>query len=521
MGEHRVTDDIWNKIKQNCKPQWITAFAACFVIGLLTYGFFMANRFLTYDSLWNIHWNQDMITSGRQFLTYACSISSDYDLPWLNGVLAIFYLAVTSVLLVEIFEIRGHIAAALAAGLLVTFPSVTSTFCYSYTVDGYMLAVLLITLAFYLTQRQKRGFLPGAVLVGISLGIYQAYLSYLMILCILTLLLLILKEQNVKALAIRIGKYAVMGAGGYAFYLISLKLMLAVKGVSLSGYQGVDQLNSFSFSELPAGLQSAWKSFEQFARYENVLTTTSAMTFAFVALALLGVGMYAYLFLREKTRKRWLMVISAVVLVIAIPFCATVINVISPQTHHHLLMRNAWSLFFIFVVVLMERCAGYATSREQKVKGALSLAVMLCSALLILEFGKMANIAGFNMQERYEKNYGLALRIVEQLEETPGYEHGMKVAILGGEPDESIFPSTDITGEDLVGYFGVAGDYSLNSTEKFATFMSHFLNVTITTIEYEEELELAGSPEFQEMEKFPYEGCIRRIGDVWVVKLNG
>ena len=141
--------------------------------------------------------------------------------------------------------------------------------------------------------------------------------------------------------------------------------------------------------------------------------------------------------------------------------------------------------------------------------------------ILIFEFSKMAHVVGFNMQERYEKNYALTLRIVERLEMTEGYSHGMKVAILGGEPDETLYPTTDITENDLVGYFGVNGDYSLNSTEKFAAFMSHFMNVTIQTIDYAEEIDLTLTPEFQKMEKFPDSECIKQIGDVWVVKLNG
>ena len=82
--------DKW--IKQ-MKSQWKAAFSGTFLIGFLTYFYTMSHHFLTYDSMWNLYSAQDMITSGRQFLTYACRISSDYDLPALNGILAIFYLS--------------------------------------------------------------------------------------------------------------------------------------------------------------------------------------------------------------------------------------------------------------------------------------------------------------------------------------------------------------------------------------------------------------------------------------------
>ena len=187
MKENSAIEDIYKFLRTTIKRKWIVAFLSCFCIGLLTYGYILTHHFLTYDSLWNLYSDQDMISSGRQFLTYVCSISSDYDLPFFNGILAIFYLSITSVFLVEIFHMKSDITIALAAGLLVTFPSVISTFCYTFTIDGYMLALLLATIAFWVTDRKKFGCIPGALLLSISLGIYQAYLSFLMILCVLTL----------------------------------------------------------------------------------------------------------------------------------------------------------------------------------------------------------------------------------------------------------------------------------------------------------------------------------------------
>lgn len=521
MKENSAIEDIYTWIKEKTRKQWVVAFLSCFCIGLLTYGYILTHHFLTYDSMWNLYSAQDMISSGRQFLTYACAISSDYDLPFLNGVLAIFYLSVAAVFLVEIFDLKNNIIVALSAGLLVTFPSVISTFCYTFTVDGYMLALLLITIAFWVTNCKKYGCIAGAVLVGISLGIYQAYLAFLMILCVLTLLIYLLEKYDYRKLFIKIGQYAVMGVGGYSFYVVSLNIMLKVKGVELSGYQGTDKINSFSFVQLPAGLKAAFWNFVNFARWENVLTTTTAMKLAFILLLVTGVILYGYLFLKKACYKNPFTIVLALVLVVSIPFCATVINILSPDTYHHLLMRGAWSLFFIYVLVLLERAADYRTGAESRMKRLTAVIVFLCSTVLIFEFSKMANIVGFNMEERYEKNYALSLRIVERLEMTENYVHGMKVAILGGEPSEEVFPTTDITKQDLIGYFGADGDYSLNSTGKFAEFMSHYLNVTIQTISQEEEIALTQTQEFLEMEKFPDSECIRRIGDVWVVKLNG
>lgn len=518
MQENLVVNRLYVAVKSKIKPHWITAFVSGIIIGLLSYGYFMSNHFLTYDSMWNLYSDQNMITSGRQFLQYACGISSYYDLPWLNGLLAIFYLAVTSILVIEGLGIKSHINSVLTAGIIITFPSVISTFGYSYTVDGYMLAALLATLAFFLAERKKWGFLPGAVILGVALGIYQAFLSFTIILCVLRLLLDILDNVKIKEILIKGIKFVGMGIASYIFYLVTLNIMLKFQNVQLSGYQGVDSVGKISLSTIPVGLKAAFTNFINFARWANVLTTTESMKLAFVGLILSGVTLFCFLFISKKCYKNIGNILITAGCVIVIPFGATAVSIISPDTFYHLLLRGCWCLFFVFILALSERLTISKSELINRIKKVVVIIVSLLSIILIFEFSKMANIAGYNQNERYEKSYGLCIRILDRLEQTPGYEHGMPVAILGGMPD---YPSTDITKEDLSGYFGVTGDYVIGSTEYFAEFMSHYMNITLNTIGLEEELKLVETEEFKECTKFPDENCIIRINDVWVIKLNG
>ncbi len=228
--------NILNKIK----PQWKAAFISALIIGLLTHMYVMTNNLMTPDGTWNIYSDQDMIYLGRQFLTYACGISSYYNLPWLNGLLAIIYIALASIVVVEAFDVNSVVLSVLIGGLMVTFPTVASTFCYIFTIDGYMLAMLLAALAVLLTDRYKKGWIPGIILMGVSLGIYQAYYSFAILMCILALLLQVLRNTDTKSILIKAGKYCGMGVGGYAFYVVTLKAMLAIKHIEVTGYRGGD-----------------------------------------------------------------------------------------------------------------------------------------------------------------------------------------------------------------------------------------------------------------------------------------
>lgn len=522
MEKAMTTDDIIKKIIARIKPQWKAAFWGCFLIGIFTYMYFMTGNFLTLDSMWNLYSDQDMITSGRQFLTYACGISSFYNLPWINGVLAILFLALSSVVVVDSFDIESRVGAVLVGGLLVTFPAVASTFCYMYTVDGYMLAVLLAAVAFWVTDKKKNGYLAGIILLGISIGIYQAYLSFTIILCILRLLIDLVEKDSIKEIWYKIWRYVVMGIGSYIFYVITLKLMLKLKDVEMSGYQGTDRIGSFAIGELPAGLIEAVKSFGRFALPSNrVLYGVGFSNYSVLIIAVLTVILFLIFFIQNKRYQNIWRIVFAIVLVCTIPIGMNIVNVLSPHTFFHLLMRYPWVLFFVFTIVLVEKMPVTDKRWRAFLQKGLVLVTLVTTIGLIFWFGVRANIVAFNMNEKYEKTYAMCVRMVDRIEQTEGYTTDTKIAVLGGGLSEWNYPSTDITQHDLTGYWGVYGTMCISDTGSFQEFAKHYLNVTLNTASATEHVEIAQTEAFMQMPNFPAEGSVGFIEDVLVIKWNG
>ena len=307
-----------------------------------------------------------------------------------------------------------------------------------------------------------------------------------------------------------------MGAGGYIFYLISLKIMLAAQGARLSGYQGSDKVGSFDFPTLPAGLKAALEDFRIFTNGGGVFTVSIYMKIAYAIFLVLTVGLFLFLFIRRECFKSIGKIILTLILAAMIPFGASLILVMSPGSLFHILMRMPWAVIFVFGISMLQEIE--APGRLSAITGAVGT---LSVAVLVFHFILSANIVYFNLNERYEKTYGLALRIADRLEQTDGYEVGDPVAILGGYPNQENYPSTDITGRITKAYHLTQGDYCVNSTEKFEEFMKHYLNVTIKSAPFEEQLRIGGTEEFKEMPYFPDKMSIQLIDGVWVIKLNG
>ena len=177
-------EQVFTKWKQKITKKDYAVFFMAVVAGFLTHMRVFVSDIPNHDGMSGIHFDQNMITSGRWFLRVACGISSDYTLPWLIGVLCVLYLAVTAVLLQRFFRVKHTYTGMLLAAVLVVYPTLASNFAYIFTADGYMLALLLAVLAVFLVERSKWSFLYGAAALGFSMGIYQAYISFAMILAV-------------------------------------------------------------------------------------------------------------------------------------------------------------------------------------------------------------------------------------------------------------------------------------------------------------------------------------------------
>ena len=109
------------------------------------------------------------------------------------------------------------------------------------------------------------------------------------------------------------------------------------------------------------------------------------------------------------------------------------------------------------------------------------------------------------------------MRLIDRIEQTPGYETGMPIAMIG-VLDESKYPTTDITGDVTSNISGATGDMLIYKGEQYAAFMKHYLNVTINPIVGDQIIEIYNSPEYREMDSFPAESSIRIVDGIMYIK---
>ena len=226
------------------------AFLSAFIIGVFTHIFMFNNYLLNHDGLFYQFSDNELTSSGRWFLFVPSALSGDMSVPWINGVLAIFALSLACVFIVRLLRIERPFWVVLTAAVIVTFPVLADTFAYMFVADAFMIALLLSVLGVYLTDRRRFGFLPGAVLLALSMGCYQAYFCFAFGLVYIRGMQLLLDEkQSAKELWRKAARFLLALVLGLALYYVAMKAALAVRGTALVEYQGIDKAFAFSLKD--------------------------------------------------------------------------------------------------------------------------------------------------------------------------------------------------------------------------------------------------------------------------------
>lgn len=527
--------EVWNELKANMRKEWKTAFFTVVILGLIIHFPVMAGDYPNHDGLSSMYFDQNMITSGRWFLTVACGLSSYFALPWLTGLFSLFFLGIGAAALTYFLELKNEWGIILVSGLLVSFPALASTYAYMFTADGYMLALCLVFFAVALTKKGDLGFLPGGICLAFSMGIYQSYLSFAILLSMYGTLTVLLGEGSVKKKVRNILHYLYMGLIGAGLYYGILQILLKIQGKELDTYQGISGMAAGGTLSLTEKLQQLYSDFFAFTARGNVLYNNMISFLAIGLLGLISLALFVRLVIRRGYLKKWYfygILLSAVFL---LPAAFNVILLVSPQVTYHLLMRYQWCLLPILLFAFGLRFGFGQTElsgqfsplhrRDPEILKKPSVicniilqwAVAACVSILVINYGVTDNIAYSNLQKKYEKTYAYCLRLADRMEQTEGYYTGMPVAMVGVQNRENL-PQTDITGAVTENMIGMTGDYLVYTDTNYQAFMKHYLGITINLVSDEEMERIYRTKEYEALESFPGRDSMKVVDGILYIK---
>lgn len=513
-----MPEQFLENIKKNIKREWKIAFFSAMIIGLLANLYVFLHRFPNHDSLHNFYSDQAMVTSGRFFLGPAAGISSYFDLPWIIGVLSIFYLALTTICIVELFQVRKKIAIVLIAGIVVTFPSVTSTFSYMFTADAYMLGIFLATLAVLITKKYKKfGFLIGALFVCLAVGIYQANLSVALTFATFWIIHSIFySNYSLKVIWGNVIRSGFMVGIGMVAYLVVYKLFTRFLSVEISSYQGLDKVGSLSISDIPRRILQIIRELKTFF-FRGFFTTTEVTLLEWLNLFIfivLIVGVIALIF-KNQLYKDVGKLVTLFIAVISLPFSYYIAYFASPSAFYHMLMVFSLNSVYIFVVLMYDAVKESSNLLEKMMTWASPILMVFT----IFNFALIANIAYMNMELRHEKSVSFANRLVDRIEQMDDFDAIEKMAVFGNVELHSGLVS-EVIPNRIPTMTGAVGETVFYKPYSYPELIESYLGYSWIPATNEELEIIEQSKEFEEMGVWPAENSVQLIGNTVVVKFE-
>ena len=496
------------------------AFFSTVILGLLVHLFMFTNKLPNHDDIVCLFYNDATVTSGRWFLAALIAISSNFSLPSVNGILSLLYLGGTAALVCELFSIKRPLPVILSSFALVTFPSITNAFGFMFTADGYCLGFFLAALAAFLTDRRRLGFIPGAILLMLSLATYQATLClFVAILAVRGLLILIHGELTDKQVWIRLIIYAGTAVVGILFYLLSSKIALAVTGLQMESYVGLDEMGKISLAQIPGMIFTAYYGFFEFAFLTSGihLGLWLSVVHLLLGLTILFLLVILYRKLTPKTRAQRILYIAVSLLLPLLfntaPFFGT--------SHIHAIMIIGMVMIYYLAIVLYET----AVEKVGPLKG-IALAGWACTILVFLSsfgWGIYANQCYLKLHLKYENSYALCNRIVNRIESSGLYSADREIAFVG-EPSRGNYPQAKDGHLGSLGSdegFGGPSEYSFIYDDRhFKDYIASYIGVVYPLVEGETLDTLYEDARVAAMPCYPAAGSLAVIDEILVVKVG-
>lgn len=404
-----------------------TAFFSTVICGLAIHMYKLTNTLPNGDSLYNFYHTQNIVSSGRWFLAVACAPSSFFDLPWIEGLFSILYIALTAAIIVRLFDIRNRAVIAICGCLLVSLPGVTETFFYGFTSDGYFLAMLFSALAVYLSTRESKKaiLLPlSALLVCLSCGIYQSYVSFALILALLYFIFRAFDDKYTARSAWRfVGEQAIVFSSAMLLYYIIWRICMTLQGAVATDYLGISEIGLSGYTPKQAAhafsgcIKNIKLALIDFSRGQKP-TLYSVLNMIFMLFLVAGISAAAIKTKLWRRKMPFIMTIAALICII--PFSCIWIFV-SPDMVYRPMMLTCLGLVPIFTAVIFDR---YAPARIGKV-----LTVFL--AVMMINNGLIANISYLYMEKCYERSYATALEMTTRMHMMADDDEISRIAVVG------------------------------------------------------------------------------------------
>lgn len=444
--------------------------------------------------------------------------------PILATLISSILLGITVVLVTDILKIKNKYFKYITAIVFAVAPNVSATLTFFYCSDAYILGMFLATLSVFLVRKyenQNWMILISGLLIALSMGMYQTYLSVTMVLCIATLLIDALNKEGKRKIFINAFKYILMGVIGIILFYLLSHMILLIRNLPASTYSGANSIGLKTLLDLPKLLPEAYKSFFNYYFNDKMIPNTIWKTnLLYIGIFIVMLISIIYIIIKNKVYEKRANTILALILIVIAPICFGIIEIMVPDVDIHILM--ACSMIYVFPIFfkILEMLPKATISRIFK------YIVAFCSLAIIWNYIWQDNASYIAINSMQNQAESTVLRIVTQIESLDEYTEEMPVLFLGGLENNSYLNRKNTSIEAKKIFDRSWGFISNNSTiwwgnlDSWRKMLYEYTGVNLNLVSEWECSEIFETEEYKNMNYYPGKNSIKVINNIVVVKLS-
>lgn len=502
------------------------AFLVALIVGLIAHITMITETIMSQDGLWNsIEYFRPGVwetSLGRWGIEILERVTQFIAIPSINTVLCIVMMAITSVFIVDILDLKSKVSVIFTSLALVLTPTLVATLLYIYTAFAYCANFLISTLVIwflYKFKHKKVGFMLATLCFMFSLSVYQSYIGISIGLCIMVSILDLLKNKDIKEVLKNIGKSVLAVLLGTILYYVLTQILLNVSSMELSEYKNAE---SISLLGILAGLKDTiiqtYRDFISFFFGNEIVYNTNyrrevvyGLFFAMFGLATVS----AIINLKEENGKIKLGKIALILAFIAVlPIGLNIIDIIVVGNGMYALTAVQMILMIPFSFAIFELLNKFII---------IKWAAILSAFIVMWSYYIADNTSYAALKLTYNQAYSSTMRVMDRIETTPGYTKDMPI-LFGGIIGNNNYPRTSslytYTIGSIVNNTTFHGPYG-GAMGTWVKFLKIFYGLDVNLCTAEEYYNIVTSVDYKEnMECFPAESSVKIMHGIVVVKLD-
>ena len=370
---------------------------------------------------------------------------------------------------------------------------------------------------------------PAAVLLALSLGLYQTNLACFCLVLLAYFLLLLFRNGEKQKIREHICKSLASAVCGAALYWGILQIILKISGVAMANYQGGASISPLNMlKSLPQSIVKCYAQFWDYFFGDTVRHTVLQSFGVLYALAFLVVGVALVrrlaVVLRRKDAETAFYAVAAV---LVMPLASVIFLLAASQATFYIPMAGGTALFFPVCFWLLDSAqpaSNTETSGKNKAGKVKKAALLLAAAGILYGSVFMSAIDQQAMYEGRKATKQIADLVAGELVAEGYYDLPEKLPVmLVGRPSASPLFRTHVIYWDANDYAQVGLFKKENAATMRYSWNAVFRDLTPMQLELcSDEVydELIRTEEIKRMPTFPEKGSMQEMDGVYVIKIS-